>query len=279
MKLETRVAPKWYADIIYAALPNSALPNDSLVSDLIGSSPTDNLTNALNQLDTFPSLLFRQGRPVLENGQHEEVAMERKVGSHGVLQIAAFHDDNRHLALYGRGEDLPSSEYIQDFYSKGFAYDGGSSSSWGSRLALRQRITDDVEFTAVYAFAGALAPTDAVEGELRDALHTVPRQSLAAKVTGKVSRTGTSISAGYKWVNGVSVSRVDPYGENIYQVNPYVNIAIRQPLPRFALGRWEANAECDNLFAQGYVSLSTPDGPLFLVPAFRSFRGGLSVQF
>jgi len=279
MKLETRVAPKWYADVIYAALPNSALPNDTLVSELNGSSPTDNLANALNQLDTFPSLLFRQGRPVLENGQHAEVAMERKMGSHGVLQVAAFHDDNRHLALYGRGDDLPSSEYIQDFYSKGFAYDGGSSSSWGSRLALRQRITDDVEFTAVYAFAGALAPTDAVEGELRDALHTVPRHSLAAKVTGKVPRTGTTISAGYKWVSGVSVSRVDPYGENIYQVNPYVNIAIRQPLPRFALGRWEANAECDNLFAQGYVSLGTPDGPLFLVPAFRSFRGGLSVQF
>ncbi len=281
MKLETRIAPKWYADMIYAALPNSALPNDSLVFDLIGAPATGNLTNAINQLDAFPSLLLRDGRPVLENGQHEEVAMERKVGSHGILQVAAFHDDNRHVALYGRGDDLPSSEYIQDFYSKGFAYDGGSSSSWGTRLALRQRITDDVEITAVYAFAGALAPTatDAVDGELRDELRTMPRQSLAGKVTGKIPRTGTSISAGYKWVSGVSVSRVDPYGENIYQVNPYVNIGIRQPLPRFALGRWEANAECDNLFAQGYVSMGTPDGPLFLVPAFRSFRGGLSVQF
>ncbi len=279
MKLETRVAPKWYAEMIYAALPNSALPNDTLASDLSGSSPTDNLTNAINQLDAFPSLLFRQGHPVLENGRHEELALEHQVGSHGVLQVAAFHDDDRHVALYGHGDDLPSSEYIQDFYSKGFAYDGGSSSSWGTRLALRQRITDDVEFTAVYALAGALAPADAVEGELRDSLRTVPRHSLAAKVTGKVPRTGTSISAGYKWVSGVSVSRVDPYGENIYQVNPYVNIGIHQPLPRFALGRWEANAECDNLFAQGYVSLGTPDGPLFLVPAFRSFRGGLSVQF
>ena len=280
LKLETRVAPKWYADMIYAALPTtSALPNDTLASDATVSSPTDSLTNALNQLDTFPSLLWRQGRPVLENGQHEEVAMERKLRKQGVLQVAVFHDDNRHVALYGRGEDLPSSEYIQDFYSKGFAYDGGSSSTWGTRLALRQRITDDVEFTTLYAFAGALVPTDAVDGELRDALRTMPRHSLAAKVTGKVPRTGTSISVGYKWVSGVSVSRVDPYGENIYQVNPYAHIGIRQPLPRFALGSWEANAECDNLFAQGYVPLGTPDGPLMLVPAFRSFRGGLSVQF
>ncbi len=280
LKLETRIAPKWYADVIYAALPTtSALPSDMLTTDLAASLPAGNLTNALNQLDTFPSLLWRQGRPVLENGQHEEVSMERKLGSSGVLQVAAFHDDNRHVALYGRGEDLPSSEYIQDFYSKGFAYDGGSSSSWGTRVALRQKITDDVEFTAVYAFAGALAPTDAVDGELRDALRTMPRHSLAAKATGKVPRTGTSVSVGYKWVSGTIVSRVDPYGENLFQVNPYAHIGIRQPLPKFTLGRWEANAECDNLFAQGYVPLGTPEGPLFLVPAFRSFRGGLSVQF
>ena len=278
-KLETRVAPRWYADMIYAALPNSGVPNDALASDLAVSTATSNLTNALNQLDTFPSLLWRKGRPVLENGQHEELAVERKMGSRGVLQVAAFHDDNRHVALYGHGDDLPSSEYIQDFYSRGFAYDGGSSSSWGTRLALRQRITDDVEFTTVYAFAGALVPADAVEGELRDALHTLPRHSLAARVSAKVPRTSTSISAGYKWVSGISVSRVDPYGESIYQINPYLHIGIRQPLPKFAMGRWEANAECDNLFAQGYFPLSTPDGPLLLVPAFRSFRGGLSVQF
>jgi hypothetical protein len=77
----------------------------------------------------------------------------------------------------------------------------------------------------------------------------------------------------------MSVSRVDPYGESIYQINPYLYIGIRQPLPKFALGRWEANAECDNLFAQGYVPLSTPEGLVLLVPAFRSFRGGLSLQF
>jgi hypothetical protein len=279
LKLESRVAAKWYLDMVYAALPNSGVPSDTVASDLTGSATTGNLTNVLNQLDTFPALLWRKGRPVLENGQHEEVAVERKVGSRSVLQVAAFHDDNRDVALYGRGIDLPSSEFIQDFYSKGFAYDGGSSSDWGARLALRQKITDDVEFTTIYAFAGALVPVSDADGTLRDALRTLPRHSLAAKVTAKVPRSGTSLSAGYKWVSGMSVSRVDPYGESIYQINPYLYIGIRQPLPRFALGRWEATAECDNLFAQGYVPLSTPEGSVLLVPAFRSFRGGLSLQF
>jgi len=139
---------------------------------------------------------------------------------------------------------------------------------------LRQKITDDVEFATVYAFAGALVPASEADGVLREALRTMPRHSLAAKVSAKVPRSGSSLSAGYKWVSGMSVSRVDPYGESIYQINPYLYIGIRQPLPKFALGRWEANAECDNLFAQGYVPLSTPEGSVLLVPAFRSFRGG-----
>jgi len=279
LKLESRLARNWYLDTVYAAVPNSGVPSDTVTSELTGTATPGNLTNALNQLDTFPALLWRNGRPVLENGQHEEMALEHKVGSRGVLQMAAFHDDNRDVALYGRGVDLPSSEFIQDFYSKGFAYDGGSSSNWGARLALRQKITDDVEIATVYAFAGALVPASDADGVLRDALRTLPRHSLAAKVSGKVPRTGTSISAGYKWISGMSVSRVDPYGESIYQISPYLYIGIRQPLPRFALGRWEANAECDNLFAQGYVPLSTPEGSVLLVPAFRSFRGGLSLQF
>jgi hypothetical protein len=45
------------------------------------------------------------------------------------------------------------------------------------------------------------------------------------------------------------------------------------------VGHWEANAECDNLLAQGNVSLNSRDGQVLLVPAFRSFRGGLSLQF
>ena len=56
-------------------------------------------------------------------------------------------------------------------------------------------------------------------------------------------------------------------------------LAMRQTLPKFAPGRWEAIADCDNLLAQGYVSVNTGMAESVLVPAFRTFRGGLSVQF
>jgi len=237
------------------------------------------LAAALNELDAFPALLWRGGRPVLQNGKHEELAVERKIGTRGKLQVAGFHDDNRHVAVFGRGDGLPAADFFQDYLSDGFAYDGGSSSSWGTRVALREKLDGDVEITAVYSFGGALAPLDGAEGSLRDTLRTTQRHSFGASVSAKLPRVGTKVNAGYKWVNGVSVSRVDAYGESLFQFDPYLHVGVRQPLPRFALGRWEAIADCDNLLAQGSVSTSSRDGHLVLLPAFRTFRGGLSVQF
>jgi hypothetical protein len=273
-KLDLRVSDDWNATLIFTALPNGPGP---LEAD--GEAGNHALAAALNELDGFPTLLWRGGKPVLQSGWHEEVAAERKLGSHGKLQVAGFHDDNRHVAVFGRGNDLPAGDYFQDYFSNGFAYDGGSSSSWGTRVALREKLDDDVELTAVYAFAGALAPSDDLNGVLRDVLRTAPRHSLGGTVSAKVPRSGTKVEAGYKWVSGVTVSRVDVFGESIYQLDPYLHVGLKQPLPKFALGRWEAEADCDNLLAQGGVSIITRDGRTNLVPAFRSFRGGLSVQF
>jgi hypothetical protein len=279
VRWETRVAPNWYVDAVYASLPTGAAYGDNSIADLTGSDSPSGLATALSQLDSFPAVLWRARKPVLENGRHEEIAVERKLGAHSVLQVAAFHDDNNHVALFGRGNDLPTAEYFQDFYSKGFAYDGGSSVSWGSRAALRERITDDLELTTIYAFSGALVPGGVMDGTLRDALRTTQRHSAAVKVSGKVPGTRTKLTAGYKWVSGTTLSRVDPYGEDVFEVSSYLHLGIRQPLPWPSFGRWEANAECDNLLAQGYVPMNTRDGQVLLVPAFRSFRGGLSLQF
>jgi len=276
---QTKVSQNWYVDAVYAALPAAVSNGDNSIAYLTESNPPSVLAAALNQLDGFPALLWHGGRGVLENGRHEEVAVERKLDAHSVVQMAVFHDDNSHVALFGKGNDLPVAEYFQDYYSSAFAYDGGSSVSWGTRVALRERISDDLELTTIYAFSGALVPVAAMDGALRDGLRTVPRHSAAMKLTGKVPVTRTKLTAGYKWVNGLTLSRVDPYGEAIYDVNPYLHVGISQPLPWPTLGHWEANAECDNLLAQGNVPMNTRDGQVLLVPAFRSFRGGLSLQF
>jgi hypothetical protein len=276
---ETKVSPNWYVDLVYASLPPGASTNNNPVAELTGTESTNVLSSAMNQLDAFPALLWRAGKPVLENGMHEELAVERRLGPHSLVQVAGFHDDNSHVALFVKGYDLPAAEYFQDFYSKGFAYDGGSSVSWGARVALRERVTDDLELTTIYAWSGALVPNGITGEALREMLRTSTLHSAAAKITARVPKAGTRFTTGYKWVSGPAVSRVDSYGEGIYDVSPYLFVGIRQPLPRFALGRWEANAECDNLLAQGFVPMSTRDGQILLVPAYRSFRGGLSLQF
>jgi hypothetical protein len=273
-ELDVRLNDDWSTAFVFSSLPNGPGPLEA--ND---AQPGGALAAALNELDAFPALLWRQGRPVLQNGLHEEISAERKIGTRGKFQIAGFHDDNRHVAVFGRGSDLPTADYFQDNFSTAFAYDGGSDSSWGTRVAFREKLDGNVEMTAVYSFGGALAPSADSDDLLRDALRHVQRHSLGASISSKVPRLGTKVQAGYKWVSGVSVSSVDSYGESLFQMDPYVHLIVRQPLPKFSLGRWEAIADCNNLLAQGYVSTSSRDGRVVLVPAFRTFRGGLSVQF
>jgi len=273
-ELTIRANDDWTTSLIFASMPSGPTPLESEGVETAGV-----LAAALNELDAFPALLWRNGRPVLQNGWHEEVAAERRLGTRGKLQVAAFHDDNRHVAVYGRGDGLPVADYFQDYFSSGFAYDGGSSGSWGTRVAWREKVSDDVELTAVYAYAGALSPMEAADDFLRDILKTQGRHSLGAGFSTKIPHAGTHLEASYKWISGPAVSRVDLYGESLFQLDPYLHIGVRQPLPKFALGRWEAIANCDNLLAQGYLPMNSRDGHVVLVPSLRTFRGGLSVQF
>jgi hypothetical protein len=274
LELDAQLSGDWHAALIFAEEPGAPTPLETEERDSGGV-----LVAALSELDSFPAMLWRDGRPVLEGGRHEEIAAERKMGARGKLQVAAFHDDHRHVAVYGRGNDLPAADYFQDYSSSGFAYDGGSSNSWGTRIALREKLSDNVEVTTVYAYAGALSPSGFSDGPLRMMLSTAMHHSIGADVSAKVPHLGTKVDAGYKWVNGVTVSRLDSYGESLFQMDPYLHVGIRQALPKFAPGRWQAIADCDNILAQGYTSLNSQDGRTMLVPAFRTFRGGLSVQF
>ena len=274
MQLDARISDDWNASLIFASMPTGPEPLEAMDGETAST-----LAAALNELDAFPVLMWRSGRPVLESGFHEEIAAERKLGPHGKLQVAGFHEDNSHVAVFGRGNNLPVADFFQDVYSNGFSYDGGSSSSWGARAAYREKLGNDVELTALYAFAGALTPSSAAAAPLRELFRTAGRHSAGAKVSGRVPRLGTRVTAGYQWISGTTFTRVDGFGEALFDMEPYLHVGVHQRLPKFGPGRWEANAECDNLLAQGYVTLNTQDGRLTLMPAFRTFRGGLSLQF
>jgi hypothetical protein len=274
LQLNAQISDAWRAEVIFAEEPGGMAPLDPDDHDA-----SADLAAAVSELDSFPTLLWRNGSPVLEGGWHEEIAATRKLGPHSDIQVAAFHDDDSNTALYGRGGDLPANDYLQDYFSNAFAYDGGSMNSWGTRIAIREELSDNISVTAVYSYAGALTPDEAAVGALRDMLKSAMHSSVGGSVTAKIPRSGTKVVAGYNWISGSALSPVDSYGAAQYQTDPYLHIGIRQTLPRFGLGRWQAIADCDNILAQGYVTLNTSDGRTTLVPAFRTFRGGLSVQF
>lgn len=274
VSVETKLGEAWRGNLIFASQTGAMNATEPGGDDLQSA-----LARTLDELDAFPALMWRDGRPVLQGGWHEEISAERRVGENGKLEVAGFHDDSHHLAVFGRGNDLPAREYFEDVFSSAFAYDGGAFSSWGGRVVYREKLNDDVEVTALYALAGALAPGATNDGVLRDSLRMVPRHSVGVNVSSKLPRTGGRITAGYKWISGTAVSRVDSYGESLYQMDPYLHVSVRQQLPKFGPGRWEAIADCDNLLAQGTVTMNTKDGQVALVPAFRTFRGGLSLQF
>src|SRR6202043_1293734 len=101
------------------------------------------------------------------------------------------------------------------------------------------------------------APQDATAEEaLRSQLTTQSRHSLAARTSTTIPHLGTRLTAGYKWISGASVSQQDAYGESFYQIDPYLSLGIRQPLPGFLSGHMEVQADAGNLLAQGYVPIA-----------------------
>ncbi len=270
-----------HAEVAYQFSPNwiaSAVISNRPWQDSDPSSGA--LESALGNLDAFPTLLVRNNRSVLADSLHEEIAVEHMLNHKASVSVAGFHDRSSNSAVIGRGNET-SSDFLQDFYSDAFAYDAGPSSSWGARIAYEQKITDLINATVVYAWAGALVPTadDNSSESLRDILQTRNLNSLAVRACARVPHLGTQISMGYKWIDGPAVSRQDAYGDAMYNLDPYLSVIVRQRLPRFIPGHATAMVDFGNLLGQGYVTLQTQDGQVLLVPAYRSFRGGVSFQF
>ena len=268
-EVAVQMASTWRASFIAATRP---WQNDV--------ASADTLQSAVDTLDTLPTLLIHAGRPVFENGVHEELAVDHTMGKRADISAAVFHDYSSHTAVIGRGGAADGPDFLQDYFSEAFAYDGGSSSSTGARVAYREssdRIWTRRSSTRMPGRSRRTAIR--TRRDLRDELDTRYRHSLAGRVSATVPRFGTKVSASYKWLSGPTVSRLDSYGESMYQIDPYLSMEIRQPLPNVFPCHMEVQADVGNLLAQGYVPVATGDGSVMLVPSYRFFKGGLSLQF
>src|SRR3984893_6277683 len=74
------------------------------------------LQSALNTLDQFPILLMHDRHSVLENGLHEELAVEHAINKDVSVTVAVFNDHSTHTAVFGHGS-VTGPDYLQDFFS------------------------------------------------------------------------------------------------------------------------------------------------------------------
>lgn len=265
---DVTLSPSWAVSTVFAANP----PADS--------GQTDVLESAMASLDSLPTVIFHNGDPILEGGWHEEISLKHKLTPRSTVEAATFHDSARHQAIFGSGL-AASTDVVPDAASGEYVYDGGLSSSWGTRVAYRNKVSDNLEFAAIYDWGGALSPSgdfNTVPANVVDNLATRKHHSVAGRVSGKIPRAGTQFSASYKWISGAALSRLDPFGESAYQLDPGMHVSIRQPFPGSS-GRWVALADFTNLLAQGYVDVNGEDSRILFAPILRSFRGGVSFQF
>jgi len=88
---------------------------------------------------------------VLQGGWHEEVSAERRVGENGKLRSRDFMKDSHHTAVFGRGSDLPVQEYSKTC-SQARLLMMAAPRAVGAASAYREKLNDDVEVTALYAW-------------------------------------------------------------------------------------------------------------------------------
>jgi hypothetical protein len=268
-----RVSPNWMASFSVETEPSS----------YAFRSRDSSLESAVDALDTLPQRVWQpDGQSSIAGGWHEEFAVRRDIGSGGTVTVAAFHDFSDHQEVFG-SDSMPGCEVPSAACSTlVYAHDAGTGGSWGTRVVYRQRISDHLEVAAIYAWAGALAldSDPSAELPLASQLQAKYVHSVAGRVSGKLPRMATQLTASYKWVNTPVVGRQDVFGEAALGIDPNLSVTIRQPLPMLrCAGRWEALADFRNVLSQGYTPVQSTEGQTLLVPVMRSFRGGLSLQF
>jgi hypothetical protein len=203
------------------------------------------------------------------------------------VQVAGFVDRVRNLVLTGAGDPTSySDDVLPDVYSGTFSYGYAPGvSSAGARVVVQRKISD--EFTATVDYSNGQAISAAADSSpawqaLAQSLGVARQHSVGGKIYGYIPASGTRLIASYKWTSGNALSTVDAFNASPGQMDPYLSLFIRQPLPcgSFMAGKMDALLDVRNLLAQGYVPVMGQDGrTVYMVQSARALRGGLAFTF
>jgi hypothetical protein len=259
----------------------------------VGEGPSDGsgtLLERVSRLDSFPLLTLRGYRPELEQGDHFEISLNRLLSGSARIELAAYHDGVKNAAVWGSANAAATTwlagNYVVNPAVGGIFVNMGDYHSSGYRAAYVQRIGNHVKTLVAYSVGDSLYAhglvNHAPEGDLHGVLKPVRSASLAGGVSARIPVTRTQLTTSYEWVQRGRVTMVDPYGQADLQLQPFLDVQVRQPLPALAFlpAHIEAVADFRNLLAQGYSPLTqSGEMTLLLSSAYKSLRGGFSVEF
>ncbi|HKD15371.1 MAG TPA: hypothetical protein VKE71_12630, partial [Candidatus Angelobacter sp.] len=234
--------------------------------------------------ESGPRMALTAGVPDLEKAHHQEISVSRRFGNNNI-QVAYYTDQIRNIVLTGAGDPSSySDDVLPDVYSGTFSYAGGGLSTTGMRVVAQRKFSDDLTATVDYSTGGVImlrAPVSTWQS-VASTLGSDRQHAIGAKIAGRIPHCSTRLVASYKWNSGKALSAVDQFNASPGQMDPYLSLFIRQPLPgpSFIPGKMEALLDVRNLLAQGYIPVLGLDGrTLYLVQSARAVRGGLAFTF
>jgi hypothetical protein len=276
-----------HVNLEYQATPQT------VVSAQFGSAHpevSNSMMERLSLLNAFPQITQRDGRLEMEQLNHAEVAVNHRLGKSARVQAAAYHDGLRNAAVWGLGRSANGQAFagnsLPNPAGNGIVINGGNYQSAGFRAVYAKTFGSRVEVLGAYSSGQALS----ARGFMMQSSHPysqgvlLPEQtnSLIGKITADLPGSHTRLSASYEWVPNDRVTLVDPAGQGNLQVQPYMGVQIRQPIPtpNFWPVHIDAVADFQNLLSQGFAPVGQGgQKPMVLSPGYHSIRGGFSVQF
>ena len=255
------------------------------------------LLEQVGRLNAFPRITLRNFSPELESLHHVELSVQKNLGGPSRLEVATYVDRIENAAVLGFGDiealGISGGSFLPNPAGRGNMLNAGDFRTSGFRAAYERQLSENFRVLVSYALGGALVAGNPGENrttgldrqlsrDVRDFLRVGRTHVVTGKWMARIRASQTRFTTTYQWASQPVVSQVDPYGQAKAQADPYLNLAIRHPLPQFSFlpGRVEAIADIRNLLAQGYVPvLEQGEQVLFLVPSYRSFRGGFSLLF
>lgn len=226
------------------------------------------------------------GRPLGNQGSHNELSVSHKLGDKDVLTVAGFIDRVSYTAIGGSGilvrSDLQQTGIVQDPTTGTFQVAAQGYESHGLSASVMHSITPALSAWGEYDLGTALVSQQGLVSiaALQQSLSKQVTSAASVSLRGKILHTGTSLKAEYRWQPNRTLTQVNSY--NTTPEEAYLSFFVRQRLwgGRMLPKGVDAVVEATNLLEQGYQPVLAPDGhTLFLAQVPRGIQAGLAFNF